>query len=301
MKKIALNVMALSVLLSVNSVCAGGMGTIDPSIEWTGFYAGINLGYTASNAQRLTVIPYNIYTLTTPLAGGIPDILAAASLASATSAFSLKNDGFLGGGQLGYTRNIHSELVAGIETDIQGMASGQAQKSITQISPAFTLPFGIGTFSTLSTQTVSKEIDYLGTLRGRLGYLITPTLLFSGTGGLAYGRVSSKTSIAQSLVPTPLVVFTEFNWASSGSYANTRAGWTAGGNFEWMVHSNWSAKIEYLYYDLGSVTYNAGQLAQVALSGPPGVVGQTAYINAVSTTTRFDGHIARIGVNYRFS
>ena len=33
----------------------------------------------------------------------------------------------------------------------------------------------------------------------------------------------------------------------------------AGG--EWMLSSNWSAKLEYLYYDLGSVTYATGGLA----------------------------------------
>ena len=38
----------------------------------------------------------------------------------------------------------------------------------------------------------SKSLDYLGTVRGRLGYLFTPTLLVYATGGLAYGGVNSS-------------------------------------------------------------------------------------------------------------
>jgi outer membrane immunogenic protein len=43
-----------------------------------------------------------------------------------------------------------------------------------------------------TNMTVTKEIDYLGTVRGRLGWLVNPTLLVYGTGGLAYGGPTFK-------------------------------------------------------------------------------------------------------------
>jgi outer membrane immunogenic protein len=64
-----------------------------------------------------------------------------------------------------------------------------------------------------------------------------------------------------------------------------------------MFWPNWSAKVEYLYYDLGNVATN-GSVAQVnnLLAGAP-VWGAAA----TQTTTRFDGHIVRAGLNYHFN
>lgn len=33
-------------------------------------------------------------------------------------------------------------------------------------------------------------------------------------------------------------------------------GWVIGAGWEHMINQNWTAKLEYLYYDLGSGTYN---------------------------------------------
>ena len=69
----------------------------------------------------------------------------------------------------------------------------------------------------------------------------------------------------------------------------------AGG--EWMLSSNWSAKLEYLYYDLGSVTYATGGLAS-DIGGIGGGTGVAAV--ATSSQVRFKDNIARVGVNYHF-
>ena len=68
---------------------------------------------------------------------------------------------------------------------------------------------------------------------------------------------------------------------------------TAGGGVEWMFMPNWSGKLEYLYYDLGSVAS-----PQTALSGA-GATGPWAY--TASTSARFNGHIVRAGLNYHFN
>jgi outer membrane immunogenic protein len=72
--------------------------------------------------------------------------------------------------------------------------------------------------------------------------------------------------------------------------------WISG--LEWMLLSNWSAKVEYLHYDLGSLSYPTGGYSAVFNGGSFGGTG-TATI-ATSTTDHFRGDIVRVGVNYRF-
>ena len=63
-----------------------------------------------------------------------------------------------------------------------------------------------------------------------------------------------------------------------------------------MFLPNWSAKIEYLYYDLGSVTYSLSPL--VTTSVFTGTVVGSVFPQA---STRFNGNIVRAGVNYHFN
>jgi outer membrane immunogenic protein len=79
-----------------------------------------------------------------------------------------------------------------------------------------------------------------------------------------------------------------------GSFSDTRVGWTVGGGLEWLFLPNWSAKVEYLYYDLGSVSTN------FLLPQHDNASGNNA-LSVGQTTTRFDGHIVRAGVNYHFN
>ena len=84
-----------------------------------------------------------------------------------------------------------------------------------------------------SVTEVSKSVDYLGTVRGRIGFLFATTLLVYATGGLAYGSVKSSTSQFQGFVP-PLPFAITQAWGAAGSYSDTRTGWTVGGGLEWM-------------------------------------------------------------------
>lgn len=63
-----------------------------------------------------------------------------------------------------------------------------------------------------------------------------------------------------------------------------------------MFWPNWSAKLEYLYYELGSVTYG---LSPLGLRFFPD--GEVSLTNFVQATTRFNGHVVRAGVNYHFN
>jgi hypothetical protein len=123
------------------------------------------------------------------------------------------------------------------------------------------------------------------------GWLAWPSLLVYGTGGLAYGEVKAHTTINQAqVVPLGSVVS---NFGASSSISQIRTGWTAGGGFELMLAQNWSAKIEYLYYDLGTGTSNA-------LLVDPSTTPIPFFTNNVQTTTHFNGNIVRVGLNYQF-
>ncbi|WP_457797140.1 outer membrane protein [Methylocystis sp. S23] len=265
-----------------------------PPPLWTGFYVGLNAGGTWANSNTISTGVGNLQFCSPAQGCGGGFEVAAASAAGATGVIAANNGGgFIGGGQIGYNYQFYNSLLVGIEADIQGVASSGSAVSYATIAP---VP-GFAANSVSSVASVSRSIDYIGTVRGRLGWLATPTLLIYGTGGLAYGGVNSNTGIFQGLNGPSAGIATA--WASAGAFSDTRVGWTAGGGVEWMFWPNWSAKVEYLYYDLGNVTYS-GILADPILAPAPGQPA-TFFLNAWRTTTRFDGNIVRAGVNYHFN
>jgi outer membrane immunogenic protein len=102
--------------------------------------------------------------------------------------------------------------------------------------------------------------DYLATIRGRLGYAFDRFLPYV-TGGVAFGNIK----------------------ASVGSLETneTETGWTVGGGLETAIAGGWTAKIEYLYVDLG----NSGSINAVGLG---------------NTDADFTENVVRAGFNYRF-
>jgi outer membrane immunogenic protein len=110
---------------------------------------------------------------------------------------------------------------------------------------------------------------WLSTLRGRAGFAADRTLFFLTAGGV-FGNVQST--------------------FAGATTTHTQAGWTAGLGVEYAFAQNWTAKVEYLYADLGSTTANcslAGCLA--ANAGKP--------INASVSLT---DSLVRVGVNFKF-
>ena len=143
--------------------------------NWTGPYAGLNLGYEWGKVTNSNLEP-----------GGIA-----------------------GGGQLGYNWQT-GQFVLGAETDIQAS----------------------GADDTFAPYKFSNP--WFGTLRGRAGFAINNVLLY-GTFGLAYGELKG-----------------EFFGVEEDK---TLVGWTGGAGMEVGFAPNWSAKVEYLYMDLGSRAY----------------------------------------------
>ena len=209
--------------------------------------------------------------------------------------------GVIGGGQIGY--NWQREMVVvGVEADFQGSGQKGSFDALCAGAPEG-LQDGVCTPGHRGDNTfdpalpvafnLAQKLDWFGTMRGRIGLAATPRVLLYGTGGLAYGHVSTSGSISATNVGgfpgadggtfTPV--------AASFASSTTKVGWTAGAGVEAAFADNWSAKLEYLYVDLGTVS---GSLATpvIALSGAPLVVGYRSHVT---------DNILRFGVNYRFS
>jgi outer membrane immunogenic protein len=232
-----------------------------PPPMWTGLYLGLNAGGTWSSNDTIGVTSLLVFA--NPAAD--PTVSTGVAGASgATRTFSVNSGGFIGGGQIGYNYQFSNGFVAGIEADIQGVSNSNKTNAL--FTSVLILFPPLGNFADTSLN-VSNALHYLGTVRGRLGFLITPTLFIFEDAGLAYGGVRANTSITQFLTGSSVDTINAPYFAN-GSAATARVGWTAGGGVEWLFLPNWSLRAEYLYYNLGSLTYSNGLLVNVVT--PPG-------------------------------
>ena len=120
-----------------------------------------------------------------------------------------------------------------------------------------------------SRRATAQRLSWFGTLRPRVGYALG-NWLFYATGGGALGQVETNATAAVG----PFV--------AADRRGGTRDGWTLGGGVEVALAPGWSAKIEYLYLDLGSRT-------TTYLLTPP-----------ISNASRLSANVITTGVNYRF-
>jgi outer membrane immunogenic protein len=253
---------------------------------WTGLYAGLNAGYSAGgSANAMGAAP--IFTFL-DAAGSFSQ---ASSLAG-TTRNKAASGGFVGGAQFGANAQFDRVLV-GLETDLQG--AGIRSRSNPRGSGVATDGFGLAFVN--SAADTESTVNWLGTVRARAGFLVTPRLLAYGTGGFAYGGVSTHSLLSQlwtGAVAGPVIRPT----GARNDGATVRGGYTAGAGLEWMFGPHITVKGEYLYYNLGAVQSSAGLLA-TAFPGPVGAV--VFNVAGVRSQSRLDGHIFRLGLNYHFN
>jgi outer membrane immunogenic protein len=233
--------------------------------SWTGLYIGGNVGYSWGRSDT----DASFYNNTTGVL-----------LSTSASKFNL--NGWVAGGQVGYNWQ-NGNWVFGLEADIQW--TGQDGDAVFSCptpalgGPCNTITGGPG-LGVSPTASFSQSLDWFGTLRARLGVTVTPTLLAYVTGGLAYGQIATDgvlTGVTILGAPT----------SSAFSYDKTKAGWTAGGGLEGRISGNWTAKIEYLYLDFGTV------------SGGGTLLTSNVPLRAQFSSDVTD-HILRVGLNYKF-
>lgn len=272
-----------------------------PDFSWTGFYIGGNAGYGWST-DSVTTSSIASTTGDFFFAPGVPSpstalahLIAATDAASVPTSFTTNPHGFIGGVQAGYNWQVNRQWVLGVETDFQG---SDIKGTDTRQGAAAVVVAPFGFLQTAGTVATSEQkLDSFGTLRARLGFApFDSHVLFYATGGLAYGHVESTTSYLQQ--PCASFFGCASPFGAAGSASTERVGWTAGGGVEYAVNPHWSFKTEYLYYDLGTISY-ALSPSTFAFPGIFSGLPHSAITNTTASA-RFDGSIVRAGINYRF-
>ena len=157
-----------------------------------------------------------------------------------------------GGVQAGYDHYFPSRLMLGVEID----ASAASYMDFAQVM----------SYRATGTGGADEQLEYLATARARLGWGIGSWTPFV-TGGLAWASVrQSRTDFT-----------TGFEDATAG---RLRAGYAVGAGIDHALDGNWSARLEYLYTNLGATgfTFNSG----------------------ARSDSQYDLHRVRVGLNYRF-
>ncbi len=243
-----------------------------PSMSWTGFYAGINVGYDWGGKTNPKV--------------NFTDPTGAIGLApyAAAGGFRFPNQspsGALGGGQVGYDQQF-GNFVLGLAADFQGV--GATARRTNFAPPVFSPVAGV---SVGSLQGLEAKTDWLMTARGRLGWTPGPNWLIYGTGGLAVGHVKAQQTL---LFPTPVPAVS----FGSQEISRTNTGWAAGAGVEYKFTPSLGLDLDYLHYDLGSARTSATPTTFPA--GAP--IGVPA---GVSVRQQFNGDILRVALNYHFA
>lgn len=234
-----------------------------PVDTWSGFYLGANVGYSAGRVH---------YTNSN-------SFIAGGNAGTTDSSSSIRSvNGIIGGGQIGWNWQVGQTWLWGIETDFQGSDQKGSNAATNQTITAGVLQTAV--------QQSDLKLDWFGTARVRTGFIMGNTVLY-GTGGLAYGRME----VSESTSRTPGVVGSAA-FAGAGSTTSTRTGFAVGAGTETKLVGNWSAKLEYLFVDLGKVS-NPFNLLFTS-----GANNGTVLSNFVSTS-RFQDHIFRAGINYQ--
>lgn len=209
--------------------------------NWTGFYIGAHGGATWGNTDW-----------SFPASGGT----------STDPRFA----GAIGGGQIGYNYQVGAWVI-GLEVD----------GSWSNAKGARSCPTGPNGYALNADQflfTCENELDWLVTGTGRIGYAWDRLLVYA-KGGIAAGETTGNIRFNLANQPLAFIVPPAFRFRDN---SETSIGYTVGGGFEFGIAQNWSAKAEYMFYDLGSERYD---------------IGVPVDIDRV-------GNLARVGVNYRF-
>jgi outer membrane immunogenic protein len=269
--RLALVAVALVVTGSANAADLAPVLKAPPRAEppaiynWTRFYVGGNAGAIWNN---ISADPVSFTTTGVDFRGR--------QAVGQFPSFNIGGSAFTGGGQAGFNWQFAPGALAGIETDL---AYSGLDKTDTRIFAA-THFIGDGPIEA-NTEAATQKLRWLGTVRARLGITAPDNrLLVFATGGFAFGEVND--SVMTIGVPNgagPIAVN-----AISNTVAN---GWTLGGGAEYAFGLDWSAKLEYLHYDLGSRTLT------LDYASVPGDAG-----NTVSYRFHDKGNLVRFGLNY---
>ena len=215
-----------------------------PVFTWTGFYVGADVGGGWTNDKIKS------YTTAT-----------GAPIGTAT----LNGSGVLGGLFAGYNWQTGSNIVLGLEGDLEA-TSIAAKKS-------FAYTYGT-TAVVIGTAPAKESIPYQGSIRARLGYA-AGNVLFYATGGLAFAQFNTK----------------YIDVLSPSSFSSVKGGWTLGAGVEYAFNNNWTARAEYRYTQFQNFTDNVN----TGNTGNPG-----NFWSGTSVKHSVNESAVRVGIAYKF-
>lgn len=253
-----------------------------PVYSWTGFYIGANIGggwgdrnvgYAANDLLSLGLFLPNF-----PNLNGAPPPA------------SIHTSGVLGGLQVGYNWQMGSAWLIGAEADIDWSGVKGSASTGGALGQFMFPPF---------VNTVEEKVEWLGTVRARLGYLPTPNLLAFVTGGFAYGEVEQSGSYTTADATLGTLVRLGYGYdcsanvpCFSGSASDTAFGGAAGGGLEYAIAKNWTIRGEYLYVSLAGKS-----VIETATALPAGTTIPSSF---TANFGRTNLNIVRAALNYRF-
>ncbi len=251
------NRLLTSTALTTSAVFASGAAMAQPATySWTGWYVGLNVGWASADIGHDVSVP------------GYFDVASRG-----------RNDAITGGGQFGYNWLVAPLWLVGVEVDINYVGAKRSNGF------GATVTAGGGLEDVVGTQR--SRVRWLSTVRARFGYVWNSTFLYA-TGGLAIGGISSSVT-ATGVENDAGGDTSQFHGSSSA----TRVGYAAGVGFEHAFTNRLSLKLEYLHFDLGSVSYN--------VLGVNTVGGGNGLPLLWPANARFDGDIVRVGINYKLT
>ena len=224
--------------------------------SWSGFYVGAHAGY------GWTHDPFDEFFGSGALNG-------------------VNGHGGLGGFQAGANWQ-KGRLVGGLEMDLSATGIRGQNGGAGTSSSAF--------FTTSQSGTLGEEFRLLGSARARLGYLVSPTTLVYGTGGLAWTEINQVSSLftSNTLVAPPTTTTTSI---SNGSVPSWRFGWVVGIGAEQRIGTtNWIGRLEYLHYDFG--TFEGATTSTTT--------GGVTTVTPLFASSHLTADVVRAGASYRF-
>lgn len=253
--------------------------------NWSGFYAGVDAAYNFAKFRGQM-------TASDGSTAGYPG----------RESPSLNVNALSFGAHAGYNYQFSNRLIVGIEADIAKSEVSGSQ--VTYAMEGSTGPYGDNLYRLRQYEAVQKSsVEWLSTVRGRLGYGFSDRLMVYVTGGVAFMRqneertqyVGGKTSPGLfSPVNTTSAAFTE-------SASITRTGYAIGGGAEFSLGNAWSLKGEYLlaHFDEAELRFpNARTGVMIANGYNYPVTSDT--VNGRRLLSKIDIPMVRVGVNYRF-
>ena len=179
-----------------------------------------------------------------------------------TANLGMNTHGGVYGGQVGCNYQFASNWVFGVEA----MLAGTGMKGNT-IDPLD------------SSNVISVKTDYLGSAVARLGFTTSNNqALWYVKGGMAGAHNKWSTT------------------AGSLDSSEDRLGWTVGGGLEWAFIPNWSAFVDFSYYDFGNGGHLIGSTSSAGPCGSSCVSGSSDTLSS----GRQQIEIVKLGVNYKF-